>query len=205
MNTEKTKARSWLVSSWWRLLFWPVGAFVVVYFTQSLWLPFVVPVVMQHARSSLASPSEKRREWQFVRRRAMDSKNQVLLRTVAVEASAPGEVRGTAWAALAQQCQQTGDQKKTAECYLSALGCLVSDPDLSGNGYALRYEVWNQVRFELRTQIDPARYREVLLSWAEHTDDTKDHTLLEQLVFELGKTKLLASTDSGSSRPEVLR
>jgi hypothetical protein len=187
------------------LLFWPIGVFVIVYFTQSLWLPFVVPLAMQHARSSLASASEKRREWEFVCRRAEDSKNQALLRTVAVEASAPGEARGTAWAALAQQCQQTGDQQKAADCYLSALGCLVSDPDLSGNGYTLRNEVWNRVRFELRTQIDPARYREILLSWADHTDDSRDHTLLEQLVFELGKTRLLASTESGSSRTEVPR
>jgi hypothetical protein len=185
------------------LLFWPIGAFVIVYFTQSFWLPFAVPLVMQRARSSLASPSEKRWEWEFVRRRAADSKSQELLQVVASDASAPGEVRGTAWAALAQQFQRVDDQKKTADCYLLALGCLISDPHLSGNGYALRNEVWNQVRFELRTQIDPARYREVLLSWAEHTDDSRDHTLLEQLIFEVGKTKLLASAETSSSRVEV--
>jgi hypothetical protein len=203
MNTENTKASPRLVSSWRQLLFWPIGAFVIVYFTQSFWLPFAVPLVIQRARSSLASPSEKRWEWEFVRRRAVTSKNQELLQTVGSDTSAPGEVRGTAWAALAQQSQQMGDQKKAADCYLAALGCLVSDPHLSGNGYALRNEVWNQVRFELRTQIDPARYREVLLSWAEHTDDSRDHTLLEQLVFELGKTKLLASAELGGGHLEA--
>jgi hypothetical protein len=205
MNTTNTKTRPWLVSSWLRLLLWPVGAFLIVYFTQSLWLPFVVPLAMQRARSSLTSPSEKRQEWEFVRRRVVDSKNQQLLQTVAMEASAPGEVRGTAWVALAHQCQQMDNQRKAADCFLSALGCLVSDPHLSGNGFALRNEVWNQVRFELRSQIDPARYREVLMSWAEHTDDSRDHTLLEQLVFELGKTKLLASAEPASDRVEVKR
>jgi hypothetical protein len=176
---------------------WPAAVFVLIYFTQSLWLPLIVPVVMNRARSSRASISEKRWEWDYVRRRATETKNPEVLETVATESSAPGEVRGTAWAALAKERQKAGDLAKAGDAYLLALDGLVSDPSLSATGYSLRNEVWNQLRFQLGTTIDPQRYRTVLVSWAEHTNDQR---LLEQLAFELGKMKLLASAESHGGR-----
>jgi hypothetical protein len=184
------------------LFFWPAAVFVLVYFTQGLWFPLLVPLAMSHARGSWATPSEKRWEWEFVRRRAAETKNHELLKTVANEPSAPGEVRGTAWAALAKQWQQAGDLAKAGDSYLSALDGLVSDPSLSASGYTLRNEVWDQIRFQLGTTINPQRYRAVLVSWVERTNE-KDHGLLEQLVFELGKMKLLAKVEPRGSGVEV--
>jgi hypothetical protein len=121
---------------------------------------------------------------------------------LATEAKAPGEVRGSAWAALAKLSEQAGDKTKAADCYLSALDCLVSDPHLSGEGYKLRDEVWDQLRFQLGTVIDTQRYRTMLVSWAERT---KDQHLLQQLVFELGKMKLLAKAEPSGEAVEVKR
>ena len=193
MNAKKAVIWRRVVPSSRHWLWGPPTLFILIYFTQSLWLPLLVPMAMQRARSPLASLSEKRWEWDYVRRRATETKDPEWLETVATEPSAPGEVRGTAWAALAKQRQLAGDLAKAGDAYLSALDGLVSDPSMSASGYTLRNEVWNQLRFQLGTAIDPQRYRTVLVSWAEHTNDQR---LLEQLAFELGKMKLLASAES---------
>lgn len=202
MNTENISVGRRSTLSWRQWLLLPATVFVLIYFTQSLWLPLLIPIAMQRARSPQASLSEKRWEWDYVRRRATETKNQGLLEAVATESSAPGEVRGTAWAVLAKQQQQASDLAKAGDSYLSALDGLVSDSSLSASGYTLRNEVWNQLRFQLGTVVDPQRYRAVLMSWAEHTNDQR---LLEQLVFELGKMKLLASAQSRDGGVEMKR
>jgi hypothetical protein len=202
MNAENASVGRRLVLSWGKWFFWPAFLFVVIFFTQSLWLPLLVPIAVQRAQSSRASPSEKRWEWDYVRRRATETKNQDLLKAVATEPTASGEVRGTAWAALAKQQQQANDLAKAGDSYLLALDGLVSDPSLSASGYTLRNEVWNQLRFQLGTAVDAERYRAVLVSWAERTSDQR---LLEQLAFELGKMKLLAKAESHGGDVEMKR
>jgi hypothetical protein len=191
VNAQQDQTRRSFLPSWRQLFFWPASVFVVLYVTQSLWLPLLVPWAMHRGT-----------EWEFVSRRATESKNPELLQGLAMETKAPGEVRGTAWAALGKRSEQVGDKTKAADCYLSALDCLVSDPHLTGQGYKLRDEVWDQLRFHLGTEIDPQRYRMVLVSWAERS---KDQHLLEQLVFELGKMKLLTKAEPTGDVVEIKR
>lgn len=196
MNPEKTHTQRWRKPSWRQLALWPVSVFVVVYLTQSLWLPLLTPWMMQRGRDPRATITEKQRAWAFAYRRAAESKSPELLMAIAKDTSAPGEARGSAWAALAQRSQQTDDHKKAGECYMSAFDCLVTDPNLTGKGYTLRDEVWNQLRLQLGTTIDPERYRSALISWAERTTDQR---LLQQLVFEVGKMKVLAKAELPAS------
>ena len=199
MSPENTSSRKRLVPSWRQIFFWPALVFVLVYFTHSLWMPLLVPLAIQRARQPGVSSSEKRREWEFVYRHALTANKPEELMKVATEVNAPGEIRGKAWSLLAEQAMQSGDRAKAGERYLSALNCLVSDPDLTGEGYGLRNRVWDQLRFQLGTVIDPQRYRAVLVSWVERTDDQR---LLQQLVFELGKMKLLAKAEPASRAAE---
>jgi hypothetical protein len=203
MNTENTSIKRRSVPPWRQWLLWPAAVFVLIYATQLLWLPMLVQAAMQRARSPGVSLSEKRREWDFIRRRAINMNDQQLLQTVATDTTAPGGVSGTAWASIAKHYQENGDAAKAAECYLCALDRLVSDSGVTGVSTNLRYEVWNQVRFQLGGTVDPERYRAVLISWAERVDYKKDHALEQQLVFEIGKMKLLAGAGnlSKEARP----
>jgi hypothetical protein len=103
---------------------------------------------------------------------------------------------------LAQRWEQAGNLSQAGDGYLSALECLILDPEPTARSQILRDTVWEQLRFRLGTVIDRQRYRSVLASWAERTTDQQ---LLQQLMFELGKMKVLASVEPRGSAAEVNR
>ena len=125
--------------------------------------------------------------------RALEAKDSESLLTVAKDASAPSEIRAAAWTALAQRLEQGRDEAKASDAYISGLSCLTAERSLTAKGYKLRDEAWDQLRFHLSSSLNPQRYRAVLLSWAERTQDQK---LLQQLVFELGKMDVLARAET---------
>jgi hypothetical protein len=175
---------------------------LLIYFTQALWIVPLAPVLKHFARDPQVKPSVRKALWQFVARSAMQTKDPQALLELGNEADAPGELRANAWAALAQRHDQSGDSNKAGECYLSALECLVSDPGLTSQGLVLRDTVWKQLRFQLGTVIDRQRYQKALASWAERTTDQQ---ALQQLMFELGKMKVLAGIEPRGSGAEVNR
>lgn len=175
---------------------------LLIYFTQALWISPLAPVLKHFARDPQVKPSVRRALWGFVSHSAMQTKNPQALLALENEAGTPGELRATAWAALAQQHEQSGQLDKAGDCYLSALECLVSDPDLSTQGLVLREKVWEELRFRLGTVVDRNRYRKALASWAERATDQQ---VLQQLMFELGKMKVLASLESRRNGEEVKR
>ena len=66
MSTETKRSRNWSIRVWRRLVVWPAALFVLIYVTQSLWLPLFVPLAMRRARDPRATATERRHEWDFV-------------------------------------------------------------------------------------------------------------------------------------------
>jgi hypothetical protein len=199
MNTGQTPHQRW-VGSWRQRATLTAAVLVLVWVTQWLWMPLLAPLVKQVARNPHMNPSLRGAAWEFVSRGAMAAKDREPLLAVATDTSAPGEVRAKAWVALAQRWEQAGDLAKAADGYVAALDCFVSDPDLTLEGTILRNEVWNQLRPRWPTMLDPQRYRTVLVSLAERTHD---QSWLEELMFELGKLKLLAPQSRDGGETEI--
>ncbi len=93
--------------------------------------------------------------------------------------------RARAWEELARRAQREGRTKEAAAAYLEILEHAITSPQSPGTVNV----AWEAVRVRLGQQISVAEYRAALRRMAQRTNE---QVWLEQIMFELGKLKLLA-------------
>ncbi len=108
------------------------------------------------------------------------------LKQIAQDQQKHPSMRVCALWALGRRADRSDQNSEAASYYLQALEHCPSEAPMAG----LREEVWQTVRRRLDKSISRARYAASLNTWASRT---QDQALLEAIVFELGKLRLLTT------------
>jgi hypothetical protein len=116
-----------------------------------------------------------------------------LLRMLGSQESVPVARRSQAWYQASLLARRQGRDSEADDCLVSALEVAVANRSLPPQGGPYLDPVKRDLRQRLGRGIDMTRYRKVLTVWAQRTHDQRD---LEEIVFELGKLKLLARLET---------
>jgi hypothetical protein len=101
--------------------------------------------------------------------------------------------RATAWHELAKQADRKDQRAEAAAAYLKTLENCAVAAELK----PLRDEVWRTIRDRLDSDITREQYAVSLNTLASKS---KDQVLLEEIVFELGKLRMLQTLPGGGAR-----